>query len=61
MINSPKIFNLDAAQGKLESLVAMAFNGDLVLIAEGNDLLRIQPIAERLIPGKAWTAEDFYE
>ena len=54
-------FSVEEAQEKLEMLMAMAFNGEMVLIKKGDDLVRMEPIQERLVPGKVWTAEDFYE
>jgi hypothetical protein len=42
-------------------LRAMASNGELVLIKKADDLVRLEPIAQRLVPGKIWMAEDFYE
>ena len=54
-------FGVDEAQERLEELIARAFNGELVLISKGDDLVRIEPISENIIPGKVYTAEDFYE
>lgn len=55
------IYSIEEAQEKLEALLAMAFNGEMVLIKKDDDLVRMEPIQDRLIPGKVWTAEDFYE
>ena len=56
-----QIFRVEEAQEKLESLVAMAFNGEDIRIAKGNDVIKIAPIPEELVQGKIWTREDFYE
>lgn len=55
------VYSVEEAQDKLEHLIAMAFNGEQVLIKQGEDIVRVEPIDDRLIPGKYWTAEDFYE
>ena len=52
-------FKVTEAQEKFELLMAMAFNGDEVLIESGNDVVKLEPIEEALIPGKVWTPEDF--
>ncbi len=55
------LFGVEEAQEKLEELMAMAFNGELVVIFNGDSSVRVEPILERVIPGKVYTAEDFYE
>jgi hypothetical protein len=54
-------FNVEEAEEKFELLMAMACNGDLVLIQQRDDVVRLEPVPETLIPGKVWTAEDFYD
>jgi hypothetical protein len=39
----------------------MAFNGETVLIEQGDDMVQIEPIAEEVVPGKIYSAADFYE
>lgn len=56
-----KRFDVEEAQENLESLMAMAFNGEDVQIEKNGTLVRLFPLEELLIPGKLWTAEDFYE
>ncbi|MEQ1606685.1 MAG: hypothetical protein ABL999_17625 [Pyrinomonadaceae bacterium] len=53
------VYSVEEAQSKLEHLIAMAFNGELILIKQGDDIVRVEPVEDRLIPGKVWTAEDF--
>jgi hypothetical protein len=55
------IVDVDEAEDRLEELVAIAFNGECVLISQGNDLVQIEPNAERIVPGKVYTAGDFCE
>lgn len=52
-------FNVAEAQEKFEILMAMAFNGELVLIADGEDVVKLEPLPESVVPGKVWTPEDF--
>ncbi len=51
--------NIKEAQEKFESSMAMAFNGELVLIDNGNAIAKLEPLPEVLVPGKVWTREDF--
>ncbi len=52
-------FDVVEAQEKFESLMAMAFNGETVVIDSGGDMVKIEPLPDSLIPDKVWTAEDF--
>jgi len=56
-----KKFKVEEAQEQLEYLMAMAFNGELVIICHGKTLVKLEPIAERVVPNKIYTAVDFYE
>ena len=52
-------FNVVEAQEKFEMLMAMAFNGQTVVIDRSGDLVKLEPLPEALIAGKVWTPEDF--
>ena len=56
-----KHFCVEKAKEELELLMAMAFNGEVVVIQHNGTLVRVVPLEERLVPGKIWKAEDFYE
>lgn len=55
------VFRVEEAQERLEELMAMAFNGEMILVDNGQSVVKLEPIAERIVPGKIYTAEDFYE
>ena len=52
-------FDVVEAQEKFESLMAMAFNGQTVVIDSDGDMVKLEPLPDALIPGKVWIAEDF--
>jgi len=54
-------FEVEEAQDKFELLMTMAFNGEEVLITNGHDVVKLEPIPEALISGKVWAPDDFVE
>lgn len=53
------IFSIDEAEENFEKLLAMALNGETVLISKGNELFKLEPVSETVNSGKVYMAEDF--
>ncbi|MBV9215614.1 MAG: hypothetical protein JO053_05505 [Acidobacteria bacterium] len=54
-------FHLGEAAERLEELLAMAFNGDTVIIESGTGAVQLVPVEGRVVPGRKYTADDFRE